>query len=518
MAWYFAALAIVLFCAVSNLYLPFVADQTVALLGAMAIDHGGILYVDFWDNKMPGLFWFYYVAGELFGYNERGVHILEIIWMVSFSFAMMWTLRRYFCYPWFSALAPVAVVAVYYVCSEPFLSTQLEILVGFPIFLSAWCVTRLSPDSWQRRSMSLLSGVCAGVTVVFKLVFAPLFVMFWLLASVYAGAHRKLTFKEIATDIWVPAALGGALVLSAVVIKFWFDGALDELIWTAFEYPPQALEQAPLAPHHRLAESLRFFITYYATWSGFIFIAIYYWWRKERDLFTTLMLGWLLLGTVLILIQRFSWWPYHFLALFAPAGILAIRGLSELTRYVVNTSQPRAIGAMTLALAFAIPAVGSIAVPAGQKITPLIENFALQEGTVQSYQEIMNGDYRTIYRSTRFLVDEAALSGNIYVLGDPLYYYLSGRQPALPIIGWPWRFFLNEQWNRLADDLNRTRPNYIYVDGKNKQMANRRGGGVRAFIEEHYIGLRNDHNGSWFILKPKFRRPTLDDDDRASGY
>jgi hypothetical protein len=230
--------------------------------------------------------------------------------------------------------------------------------------------------------------------------------------------HRKLSLRGVITGIWVPASLGCAIVLGAVVIKFWFDGALGELIWTAFEYPPQALTQSPPAPHHRLAESLRFFLTYYAAWAGFIFIAIYHWWQKERDLFTTLLLGWLVLGTILIVIQRFSWWPYHFLILFAPAGILAIRGLSELTRFVVDGTERKAIGAMTLALAFAIPSVGSIAVPAGQKITPLIENFVLRDGTVREYQEAMNDDYETIYRSTRFLVDEEALPGNIYVLGD----------------------------------------------------------------------------------------------------
>jgi uncharacterized membrane protein HdeD (DUF308 family) len=54
--WYAASAIIALICAITNLYYPFVADQVVALSGAKAIAEGGILYVDFWDNKMPGLF------------------------------------------------------------------------------------------------------------------------------------------------------------------------------------------------------------------------------------------------------------------------------------------------------------------------------------------------------------------------------------------------------------------------------------------------------------------------------
>ncbi len=504
--WYAIASTFVLICAMPNVFFPFVADQIVALSGAKTIAEGGTLYVDFWDNKMPGLFWFYYIAGELFGYSEFGVHTLELMWMGIFSGVLMVTLRSYFFYPWMSAVAPIAVVGVYYVSAESFLLTQLEILIGLPVFLCAWFASRLPPSVRALRWLGFASGVCAGITVMFKLVFAPLFVVFWLIVSVHVLSTGRSRFVAIVTDIWVPVSLGVAAVLGVVATKFWLDGALDELLWTAFEYPPQALAATPPAPYYRLLEAVRFFLTYYLPLSGFIVVAVVHWWRSDRDVFTSLLIAWLVVGLCLILIQRFSWWPYHFLMLFPPAGILGVRGIDNLIRYLLVPTQPRGPSPMGLATLLIIPVIGAVAIPGGQKVTPYLKVFVEQRGDVLDFQKIINATYATAHRSTRFLVDKTALPGRIYVLGDPLYYYLSDRRPALPIIGWPWAYFLQTQWDRVAGQLDAARPPYIYVDKKNRKMMEVRGGGVDEFIDEHYIKLFDDDNGSWFLLKPKHRR------------
>ena len=504
--WYAIALLFILICAAPNLFFPFVADQIVALSGAKTIAEGGTLYVDFWDNKMPGLFWFYYVAGELFGYSEFGVHLLELIWMGVFSGVLMVTLRSYFFYPWMSAVAPITVVAVYYVSAESFLLTQLEILIALPVFLSAWFASRLPSSLKALPWLGFASGVCAGITVVFKLVFAPLFVVFWLVVSVHALSTGRARFGAIVTDIWVPVSLGVAAVLGIVAVKFWLDGALGELLWTAFEYPPQALAAIPPAPYYRLLEAVRFFLTYYLPLSGFIVVAIVHWWRSERDLFTSLLITWLVVGLCLILIQRFSWWQYHFLILFAPAGILGVRGIDSLMRHLLVPSRSGGPSSMVLAILLIIPVIGAVAIPGGQKVTPYLKVFVERRGDVLGFQKTISATYATVYRSTRFLLDKTALPGRIYVLGDPLYYHLSDRRPALPIIGWPWGYFLQAQWDRVAGQLDAARPPYIYVDKKNRKMIEVRGGGVDEFIDEHYIKLFDDDDGSWFLLKPKHRR------------
>lgn len=500
-----AALAIVIFGGLLNLIFPFVGDQAMALLGARAIAEGGTLYVDYWDNKLPGLIWFYLVAGKLFSFTEQGVRGLELIWMTGFSLVMMVALRNYLYLRCLAALAPVAVVGIYYFAAEPFHLTQLEALVALPIFLSAW----LSVAGADKPSLSakyyFAAGLAAGVTVVFKLVFAPLFVAFWIVVSIDLIARRRASAADLFRRLWLPAAAGVVTILAVVAAKFWVDGALDELIWTAFVYPPQALATSPPADYVRLFESLMFFGTYYAVWIGFIVFAGVMWWREERNVLTSLMFVWLVVGLGLILIQRFSWWEYHFLNLFAPAGILGVRGMSDLIRLIARESTSKYTAPLFLSIMLALPLVASVAVPAGQKVRAYVKIFVTEKQGVADFKRTISQDYPGIEHSIRFLADKTALPGPIYVFGSPLYYYLSGRQRALPTTGWAWPYYLMSQWEQLAAELDEARPAYIYIDRLNRTLIDKRNDEVRALIDSHYLALLKDHKGVWYILKREYR-------------
>ena len=484
-----------------NLNYPFVADQVVAMIGAKTIAAGGTLYLDFWDNKMPGLFWFYCLAGHLFGYTEFGVHLLELIWMLVFAVVLLACLRTYVLFPWMSALPALAVVGTYYVAVDPFHLTQVEGMVGLPMFLSAWFAAQVSPDVKHVRFALLLSGVFAGLSVVFKLVFAPLFVAFWLIVSIHALIQHRLAIGTIILNIWLPAACGVLLILTGVAIKFWFDGVLWELYWTAFLYPPAALASSPPAPYMRLFTSSLFFVSYFSVWALFIVLAWAEWWAIERHLITSLMTGWLVVGLVLILIQRFSWWPYHFLLIFAPAGILAARGVCVVPRALLQRGliDKQLSGFIMVALLF--PAVLSLAVPANQKIAAHVEIFD-RKGDVDDFKRFINVEYGRIGQSVRFLSSDTARPGKIYVMGDPLTYHLSGREPALPIIGWPWKYFLQSQWVNLPRQLDEALPPYIYIGKDARELIAIRGGGMREFIGEHYVPFNADAHGTWYQVQP----------------
>jgi hypothetical protein len=67
---------------------PFGGDQALFLLGAAALDRGEVLYVDFWDNKQPGIYFFFWLAGHLFGFSEAGVHLLELLWQALLAIVL----------------------------------------------------------------------------------------------------------------------------------------------------------------------------------------------------------------------------------------------------------------------------------------------------------------------------------------------------------------------------------------------------------------------------------------------
>ncbi len=393
-AWYAIALVLVLAFGALNLQLPFVSDQIATMMGAKTLAQGGTLYVDFWDNKMPGLYWFYLLAGESFGYTEFGIHLLDMIWMTVFSVILALSLRTYFTYPWLSALPPLTVVGLYYVSVETQQLTQLEILVALPMFLSAWFATRFPKSAGRFILAFTASGLCAGIAVVFKLVFALLFVAFWLVVTVHLRASKRLEWFSIAARVWLPVSVGVGAVLGAVVLKFWLDGALFELYWTAFVYPPQALAMSTPAPYYRLGESLIFIGTYFAPWALFIAFAVAHWWRHERDPLTSVLVAWFLVGIVIIYIQRFSWWPYHFLILFTPAGILGIRGADVACDFIMNVKRERAWSAYLVSAMIVFPGIAALAVPAGQKANAYIEVFVKKPGTVQDFHQGISTFYR----------------------------------------------------------------------------------------------------------------------------
>lgn len=503
-AWcvYGLALAGVAGIGALNLNYPFIADHIIALLGAKSLAAGGTLYVDFWDNKMPGLFWFYQLAGTLFGFDEFGIHLLDLIWMTSFALVLMLCLRAYCAFPWLSALAPIAVVGSYYAAADAFHLTQVEILVALPLFLIAWLVSRDGLAGWRLGLVWAVSGVLGGIVVVFKLVFAPLVVALWLTAVVHAWFRARIAWRHIVVRMLIPAFCGLGLCLAAVLLEFRSDGALDALWWTAFEYPPQALVSAPRAPYLRLAESTLYFLSFYLPWAFFIVLALADWVYRERHLLTTLMLVWLITAVGVIVIQRFSWWPYHFLLLFTPCGVLGVRGLGVIPRVLLERGVISRHLAAVVAVALALPAVAALAVPVEQKIAAHIDVYVRKLPPTPTLQIYVNHDYTRINRSVRFLQADTARPGPIYVFGDPLYYHLSGRMPALPIPGWPWQYFLQSQWVHVPRQLAQALPAYIYIDKDNDRMMRVRGGGVREYIQSAYAPFTTDYNGVWYQIRP----------------
>ncbi len=496
------ALMIVTALGLLNLQYPFVADQTMAFFAAKTVAGGGTLYVDFWDNKLPGLVWFYAAAGALFGFDEIGVHLLELLWMLVFALVLMVTLAREFTVRWAVAGVPVAVIGTYYAASDPFHLTQLEMLVALPVYLSAWLATRTPSAARPLALMQFLSGVCAGVTVTFKIVFAPLFVLFWLVAWYYLWRAGLRDWRRMALCLLAPVSAGVALVIGLVAGWFWYEGALWELYWTAFVYPPAALAAAPPASVLRLFGSVMFFASYFLAWALFIVVGIADWWYGRRDPLSALLIAWLVAGLGLILIQRFSWWQYHFLFLFTPAGILGVRGCAAIPARLLVRAQLSRLQAHALTLLLLFAPCTTLAVSTGQKISAYIEVILFKNGDGDDLRRFVNRRYAEIEHSVRFLKQDTARPGRIYVFGDPLYYLLSGRDPALPIMGWPWEYFLDSQWVHLPRQLAHMRPPYIYVDRENRRHMELRGGGVLDFLLRDYVPFSNDTRGTWYQIHP----------------
>jgi hypothetical protein len=497
--YFFTLVAIVLFGFI-NLYTPLTGDTALFLLGSESILKGESLYVDFWDNKQPGVYYFYYIAGLIFDFSPTGIHLFEILWWVTFSFFCFIMLRQYFDHPWLSAIVPLVAITVYYANLVPWVATQVEILVGFPILASVLLLGRSYRNGVGAAWGFAFAGVFAGLSVVFKLALAPMFVVFVLIAT----AERVRTAPSgdrvrFVAQVWLSFTLGVALVLAAICALFLANGAFDQFIWTTFVYPPQALTGSEAAPLVRLAKAVTWYLAAFAPWLPFAALAAVRGFRAGEPALTRLAVAWLIAGAAIILMQRFSWWTYHMTLLFVPTALLAARGIDVALTWLRDRAgadwKPRAVAIALLLL----PGLAAVAIPARDKALDVAQALRNPEIGIAGYQREFQ-EFGQAARIAGVLNSEKASPDKIYVFGNPLIYLLSNTRQALPVHGWSWEFFLPEQWRALPGDLLRHRPTYIFVSPAMREIIDASNPEVWSVLDGHYRMVSESEDGQWYRL------------------
>jgi hypothetical protein len=496
------ALIAIILIGLIHLPCPFSGDQALFTVGALKISKGAVLYRDFWDLKQPGLYGFYLLAGTLFGFDEVGIHTFELLYMGIFSLVLMKTLKGYFGNPSMASLVPLLTVGIYYGISGQWHLTQLEALVGFPMFLCLWLAS-VSPYPAGRHSLRFfVSGVMGGIVLLFKFVFLPLLAAFWLTAFFEATADKRQPFLSTLIRIGVPVILGMAVPLSVVLAYFTSNHTVGLLYWTCFEYPAQLMRDPPYS--NPVIHGLRWFTSQFAPLMALAFIGAYLslTHRRDRALTVNLVL-WSVLGVGVILLQRFSRWEYHYLLLFVPLGILSVKALDIFLDQMnglgplVNSWRGRMAGSLGLLLLFS-PVLISLA----KKSLDLARSgFALTGGQQRQYQRSTSSAYVEALAEVGFLAEPGSLPGDIYVFGDPTYYLLSGRNQAIALNGWGPELFLPSQSMRLTEQLRQACPPYIFNAMGN--LISERSPGTARFIDEHYQAFRRSNRGVWYVLKEK---------------
>jgi hypothetical protein len=493
-----AVLAVVTLFGAYRIADPFDGDQALFLQYARTLARGGILYVDVWDNKQPGIYWFYLVGGTLFGFTEPGVHLFELLYQLLFCAVLMATLRGWLRKPWLTVLAPITCVGVYYANTGLWHLTQIEFLVAFPLFLTLWLAAAPWPSIRQRRHALFCAGVCAGVVVSYKLALAPIVAAGWLM-SLWTS-NVSLSANSFVRERLIPAGLGLLLILGSLALWFALHDALSILAWTSFVYPLRASKEIPHQAWSTLASSIRWYVVISAPWLVVAGAAGVRWRGRREEWLTMQLLAWLASGFAVILLQKFSWWAYHFTLLIVPVGLLATRGADGLIARVPFRAQ-RAITVALASALFISPAVVVIwRLSRADFRQVLILASVRDPRQLLDYQRRFSPDYDQIWRNTRFLLGRDALPGPIYVFGNPLYFQFAGRDQAIATHGWAWEFLLQSQWSELPTQLSRAVPSYIFVSPYYDQLLRTRSARTLAWIRSKYAILFSDSAGTWYIL------------------
>ncbi len=490
-------LAAILVIAAPKLPYPLHGDQTVFLMGAESMAHGGVLYRDFWDTKQPGVFLFYELAGKLFGFTSLGVHLLELLWMLVLAAWMVGVLRSRFETPGLASFTAIAAVGGYYAVAGTWEMTQVEMLAALPLFICCAAVLPHPERPRPERFSWFESGLAAGAAALFKLLFGAIPVAIWIAASVAARREERASWRKLLVERWLPAAGGVLVVLGATAVWFALAGALRPMLWTNFVYPGQALASGGWSDPGRLLHTVSWFAVPFGLLAGFALVWLFTRRDAGRERAFDAAAVWLAAAVLIVLVQTLSWWRYHALLWLVPLAILGMRGVDTLARLARERLHMPAPRATALALALAAVACA----PAWRMWLPDAHALAHLPATHEqlvAYQRHVSPAWDAVWTDTAFLRAPGAQPGPIYVFGDPRAIHLAGRRQAIPVNGWSWESYAERQWEALPGELVRAAPAYVGFDPGYEALVRERSPATWAWLEANYRVSKSSDTRTWY--------------------
>ena len=478
------------------LYIPFHGDQVIHLLGALKIRAGGVLYRDFWDLKQPGIFYFYYLGGYLFGFSEVGIHLWELIYQLFLAILMTLSLRGYFNVTGMASLAPILSVGSYYAVATPWHLTQIEAVVGAPLLLAAWTSSQAVGNS-HRIWWLVFSGVTGGVVGLLKFVYLPVAASFWACTLAYLwfsgeGQRIRCVLRAISFII-----LGASVPIGAVAGYFIAHGLTEILYKTFFTYPLYIIEN--LRPRYWvLKDGLWWFWDNFSILVAFGLIGAYRIVRRPNPYLINLVL-WVLVGLIMVAAQR-MWWQYHYLIVSVPIGVLSALGIDWLWHSLKrsdNVNFSTMFGRAVLVLAL-VAAAGPLTKGVLKKAAYAVADRPWSaQGDLHRYRDHY-GNYHHRQAIADFLLQPASRRGDIFIFGDPTLYWLGQREQAGALHGWSTDGYTPEQWMWLSRDLQKSKPPYIFIPPKEMGLIRQRSGDLKALLESEYRLILNTDLGTWY--------------------
>ncbi len=483
-----AVLAVIAVLGAVNLPTPFWGDQALFAVFARGLDDGAVLYRDLWDLKQPAIYYFYLAGGRLFGFDEVGVHALELVYLLAFSWVLLRTGGAFLERRPSRLVLPLLAVGLYCVIAEERQMTQVEILIAFPLYLAFW-FSLGRPGAWRSGGCLFVSGLTAAVVASFKLLFTPIVGAFWVAALALRLRQVRGGRLREALRFAAPLAGGFALPTSAYLLHAHLTGTLELVWWTWFVFPTQALGVAELKAS-RLISSAGWFAESFAPAIGLAIVTGIAALRgRRRNRFVAAAALWLLVGLGIIVAETW-WWRYYLLLIVPPLGMLAAAGVDEL----LGLRRPARIALAVIALGLGQGAFASFA----DKVATLREHgLALAAADRAAYQRAVHSRYRILAPEVEFIRERVASGTPIYVFGEPTLLYLARLPYAIPINGWSLEEWSPELWRRAVEQLQAARPEYVFVRSFFVRRV-RRAPELVALLTRHYDAVRLTRSGVWY--------------------
>jgi hypothetical protein len=186
-------------------------------------------------------------------------------------------------------------------------------------------------------------------------------------------------------------------------------------------------------------------------------------WDPDSFLTVSLVI-WCIAGLGAILIQRLSWWEYHYSLLMVPLGVLASKGIENLFAAVGNIQTKRWKVPIFASLMFVVLLAFA---PTARRLSNRVRAFNQIEVVRAGSGDLrLSGEidvYKRMADETRAIALEDPRP-KTFVLSNPRYYYLSNTLPAISSNGWMPDGFTETEWQGLDREMSDKKPKYVLVE------------------------------------------------------
>lgn len=483
-------LVAVLVMGLINIATPFFGDQAFFLLGAREMNEGYVLYRDFWDIKQPGIFFFFYLAGKLFGFSHIGVHLFELTCWLVFTVVMVWFLHKnsIFQNSFLNYLIPLIIVGTYYSVSSLRSMTQVEVLVNFPVMLVLIFNTLYRESKKYALLWLFMSGFSGGIVLLFKMIFAPVLVVLWLILFL-----KEFQIKNALSLFFRSGIVFAGIILAWLpFVIYCFHNNIQELCYHTFiNMPPMVLKYGQSKFVSDLLHSL------YSFFSKIVLLVplvVYSLFLIRKRPFAPEMWGWLLAGFMVVFMQKNSWYSYHFQLLYTPVVFLAFIAVD----FLISGYRFQSVLAKKAILVTFLLILNSVPIYfLGRKVVELSRfNFVLTANDRLNFA-LSQKDNAAAYRIAGHLSGQKN-DCSIFVVNDPLVYYYANRNQSTAQSGWSMQLFIPGQLELLHRELIKSKPCYIFLRRSFDPFFNSEGSEILKWINQNYVKSFSGDDGTWY--------------------
>ena len=470
-------------------------DQALFVYYAERLRAGAMLYTDLWDNKQPGIFGFYALAGMLPGDGWPAARLLFAMWLGAAAGTLAWIARVVAPGTPAWVVVPVATVGLTLLRTTIDRPAQVESLAGLPLSALLLLVVAEPAGRTGRALRWIAVGALTGCVAALKLVLAPV-------PAAIVGC--ALGWRIARGDLGPGAAVRSGLLALAGFAALWApilawvaaNDAWTEFRWTMLDYPRLALAQVERQDPANILGALRWLAITVGLMAP---AAAWYGWRSLRAMRSTAALltlacaAWVGVGLAMFLTQRFSWWDTHMDLVTWPFGLLGALGVCTLPARTRGAAPGRlpawAAAALVGALALNLAVHGA---RFAQRLS------ADPEWPGPSTERDALDVAREVAATAR------APCGTVYAIGDQAgVERATGLRQAIATHGLWFGAFLPAQAERLPAELEAARPDLVYYDGNERRDFARKfphaAERLDAWLQAGYAPVREDPlGGRWW--------------------